>query len=377
MMGFIALFGLVVLVYLYGGYAWTLGFLSRLRRVSAPLCDADADLPAVTVLITVFNEEGNILARIQNALACDYPSDRVQVIVASDGSTDETDTLVNALDDKRVILFRPGERRGKTDTQNQAMKLATGEVVIFTDADTRFDHDFLVEIVKPFADAGVGGADGHLLFSTDASSGVSQSQGFYWGQELKIRSYESRLGVLAVASGACMAVRRTVFRPMLASVGEDCLIPLDVVAQGYRLVHAERALAFDKMEHDVGREFRTRVRMTLRNWQGTWSYPQLLNPFRQPGIALALWSHKVLRWLSPLFLSLWILPSLYVLFVHGEGWGLPAMAFVLLALVGAVSNLLGIRMPAASSAFSFFLANVGFLFGVLRAFTGKKIISYR
>jgi cellulose synthase/poly-beta-1,6-N-acetylglucosamine synthase-like glycosyltransferase len=370
-MEILLIIGLLMLLYLYGGYLLCLRLLSVSRGMAVP--PGESYVPKVTVLITVHNEAQGIAARVRNVLECDYPADRLEVLVASDGSDDETDAVVSGMQVERVRLFRPAERRGKTDTQNRAMLVASGEVVIFTDADTRFDTRFISEMVQPFADPRVGGVDGHLLFVTDAASGVSQSQGFYWRQELQIRAHESRHGLLAVASGACMAIRRAIFRPMQETVGEDCVIPLDVVDQGYRMVHADKALAFDRMEHESGREFKTRVRMTLRNWQGTWSYPQLLNPFRHPGIAWALWSHKVLRWLSPVFMLMWLSGSLAALFANGALLGLPGALFMLAALAGAA----GLPLPGVATAYSFCLANAGFMVGVAKAVFGRKISAYR
>jgi len=374
-MVYATLFGVCMLSYLFGGYVLVLLFYSFVKGSRQILQDSEPQLPSVTILITVFNEVNGINARIKNVLSCEYPGDRLDILVASDGSTDGTDELVKSIKDSRVSLFRPTNRQGKTDTQNRAIALAKGDVVIFTDADTRFDTRFIKEIVKPFEDPAVGGVDGHLLFIKDAVSGVSHSQGFYWRQELAIRALESQLGILAVASGACMAVKRSIFRPMIATVGEDCLIPLDVIDQGYKMIHAEQALAFDRMEHEPAKEFRTRVRMTLRNWQGTWLYPKLLNPFRHPGVAWSLWSHKILRWLSPLFLFIWLFGSVVLLWEESLIWniGIPGLLFI----VNAIAGVLRVPLPGASICYSFILANAGFFIGVLKALVGQKIITYR
>lgn len=371
----LTLIGFGMLIYLYGGYLLCLKLLKHFGQKPAEDAAEIVELPNCTVLITVFNEENKIEERVSNVLACAYPQDKLEVMVASDGSTDGTDELVQAISDDRVRLFRPAERKGKTDTQNQAIASAKGEIIIFTDADTRFDPAFLQEMARAFMDSRVGGVDGHLLFVTDAADGVSQSQGFYWQQELQIRQLESQLGILAVASGACMAIRRKLFRPMQATVGEDCLVPLDVVNQGFRMAHASKALAFDRMEHDPDKEFRTRVRMTLRNWQGTWSYSQLLNPLRHPGVAFSLWSHKVLRWLSPVFLTLWLGAS-WMLLIDGsvkQLLGVPGLFFLSAAIVGAMK----LPLPGASVAYSFCLANAGFLVGVVKALSGKTMTTYK
>jgi len=370
-----AISGFFALAYLYSGYVAFLKILVNFHHSSKVGANTNSAVPSVTLLITVFNEAKGIEARIQNVLACEYLQGKLEILIASDGSTDGTDDIVRGLADSRVSLFRPVERKGKTDTQNQAIATAVGEIIIFTDADTQFDPLFLKEVARVFNDPQVGGVDGHLLFLTETEDGVSRSQGFYWRQELQIRQLESELGIMAVASGACMAIRRSLFRPMQATVGEDCLIPLDVVDQGFRMVHADNALAFDRMEHDPKKEFRTRVRMTLRNWQGTWSYPHLLNPLRHPHIAFALWSHKILRWLSPLFLLMWLIGSVVVIQQGYLGMlaALPGMLFMVAALLGA----LRLPVPGVSLAYSFCLANAGFLVGVIRGILGSKVAVYK
>jgi cellulose synthase/poly-beta-1,6-N-acetylglucosamine synthase-like glycosyltransferase len=373
----LTLLGFFLLAYVYYGYAIVLRLLSSRR--SPPTFPGKPEEPSVTVLITVYNEVEKIQPRILNVLACDYPKDRFEILVASDGSTDGTDDRARHLRHPAVRVFRPAQRLGKTDTQNQAIAAAKGQIIVFTDADTRFSREFLKEIVRPFADPRVGGVDGHLLFEGVKESKVSQSQGTYWSQELAIRAAESSLGILGVASGACMAVRRSLFRTMKAAVGEDCLVPLDVVDQGYRMVHAEQAVAWDQMPERASGEFKTRVRMTQRNWQGTLAFPQLLNPFKNPGIAFALWSHKILRWLSPVFLGVLTLSS----WLTGSGSPLElviAFCVVLFYLVGAAGALAyrnGWQIPIAGTVFSFLLANAGFLCGVWNAMFGKAITTYR
>lgn len=373
----LALFGLLMLGYIYGGYLIVLKLFARVGSNHCLELALDSFRPTVTVLVTVFNEQEKIRDRIHNIQSCDYHPGSIEILVASDGSTDGTDDLVTQLatEDPRIRLFRPVRRKGKTDTQNQAIATAVGEIIVFTDANTRFDPAFLRQITRNFANPGVGGVDGRLFFMIDNNDGVSKSQGFYWRQELMLRRLESCLGILAVASGACMAIRRSLFRNMQMTVGEDCQVPLDLIDQGYSVVHDDNALAYDSMEQQMGKEFRTRVRMTVRNWQGTWSYPQLLNPLCSPKIAFSLWSHKVLRWLSPLFLICWLIGSalMFVEGVHAGAFAYLAIIFVFLAMLGFT----GVSFPGASLVSSFCLANCGFAVGLLKVIAGSKISSYR
>jgi cellulose synthase/poly-beta-1,6-N-acetylglucosamine synthase-like glycosyltransferase len=371
---------LLVLVYIYFGYLQILKLLARFGKPEKSVLRPETTLPRkITVLLTVHNEEAVVLERIDNLLTQNYPPEFFEVLVASDGSTDQTDVLVSGVTDPRVRLFSPGMQRGKTATQNLALQTAEGELVVFTDAASRFDRDFLQNINKAFGDDAVGAADGHLLFDAQEENPLAQSQGYYWRYELALRSMESRMGILSVASGACLAVRKKLIREMNPAIGEDCIIPLDVVAQGYRVVHVPDAQAHDQMADAPEQEFRARVRMTLRNWQGTWSRPELLNVFRHPGFAFSLWSHKILRWLSPFFLMGLLVCSNWWAMNGGAGWMAAAAmnSFVALALAGWLSGRAGVRIPLAATAYSFMLVNAGFMLGVIRAVSGNSIFTYK
>jgi cellulose synthase/poly-beta-1,6-N-acetylglucosamine synthase-like glycosyltransferase len=373
----IAIASAAILAYIYGGYYLLLCLIAgRLKSVAV---HRHPQLPTITVLITARNEQAEILARVRNVLDCEYDPARLQVLVASDGSTDATESIVKGISDPRVNLFSPPGRGGKSATQNSALAAATGEIIVFTDAGTRFAEGFLRAIAEPFASPSVGGVDGHLLFvQADSNLTLRQAQGYYWRQELRLRELESALGTLAVASGACLAVRSDVIRPLPATVGEDCVVPLDVVRAGLRMVHASTAIAYDHMESNPRTEFRARVRMTVRNWQGTWLYPELLNPFLNPKLAWTLWSHKLLRWLSPLFVLTWLASSAALSAGGSAAWvvTLPAAAFVTIAVVVlAVPRMRGAR--GWRIVWSFLVANAAFAFGMAQVLTGKRILTYR
>jgi cellulose synthase/poly-beta-1,6-N-acetylglucosamine synthase-like glycosyltransferase len=374
----IAAVSLLGLFYVYAGYGLALRVAAAFVRARPAPEPAGNEWPRLTVLVTAFNEERAIAERIANILACDYPAHRLELVVASDGSTDATDSIVQGARDPRVRLFRPGARGGKSMTQNLAVSTANGDIVVFTDADTVFDRKFLLEISRPFLSEEVGAVDGHLGFQRGDDGDLGASQGYYWRYELSLRELESRLGLLAVSSGACMAVRRALLRPLPADVGEDCVVPLDVVEQGRRVVHAAGALAFDRMQATPAGELRARTRMTLRNWKGTWLHAQLLNPLRRPGYAWALWSHKLLRWLSPFML---VLATLACVALAGDSAFFAFLAagfgvFYVLGLVGWWAVRRGPSIPVAGTVFSFLLANAGFLFGVVGAARGLSVTRY-
>lgn len=331
------------------------------------------------MLVTAFNEEAVIAKRIRNIMDCDYPGELLEVLVASDGSTDRTDDIAKGFNDPRVVLFRPERRLGKTETQNEAVEKAKGEIILFTDADTIFEKDFLRHIVNPFYDDKVGLVTGQLALKVDEDSGISKGHARYWSSEMKIREMEDRLGILAVSTGACMAVRKSLFKKLDGNYGEDCIVPLDIVLQGYHVVYKDRAVAFDIMPQQLQDEFKTRVRMTLRNWQGTWSRAQLLNPFKYTGYAFSLWSHKILRWLSPVFLIMMTLSS-FALYDISLPYKLFSLSLVILysaGIVGMIIDIKGFSVPGISTAYGFLVANVGFLLGIIKSICGHRIVNYR
>jgi cellulose synthase/poly-beta-1,6-N-acetylglucosamine synthase-like glycosyltransferase len=371
-----------MLFWIYSGYGGFLQLLHRLHRHhrTPPAEPAPDQWPHVTLLLTVHNESKVIRQRLENLLALDYPTERLQIVVASDGSTDTTCEIVSSFADPRIRLLQYAGL-GKTAAQNAAVQEITSEIVAFTDADIIFTPSWLRQIVRHFQNPEVGAVDGRLCYGSPAVAQVQASQGRYWLYEMKLRRLESELGILAVLSGAGFALRRTAFVPMDPAIGEDCIVPLDVVSQGLLVIHDPDALHYDEFETDTGVTMRRRVRMTLRNWQGTWQRSRLLNPLRHPGYAFALWSHKILRWLSPVFL----------LTAAGSAAGLLllqvtiprlllATPYAALFAAAAFHWLFERRrrlLPGTGAAYSFVLANTAFIIGVAKAVAGWQIRAYR
>lgn len=377
----------LILGWIYDGYARALAALCWLKKTSPgapadlPCLNSPAQLPSITVLITMHNEERTAARRLMNVLACEYPAELLSVMIASDGSTDRTNSIVREFQetDARIRLFEsPG--LGKTATQNLAIGEITSEVIVFSDAETEFRTDWLLRVAQRFANPEVGAVDGRLSFQSGGAGTVQASEGRYWAYEMRVRDLESRLGILAVVSGAAFALRRSAFLPMDPGIGEDCIVPLDVVAQGLRVEHDPAAIAYDEFLPDMSAKLRQRIRMTLRNWQGTWSRPQLLNPLRHPGYAFALWSHKLLRWLSPVFLITAVVSSVLLLIsTPGAASGLMMFPWAMLFLLAGLHAVSGGKrlVPGSGAAWGFLLANVAFLTGVLQAMAGKRVRAYR
>ncbi len=373
----LVVFAAGMLYWIYDGYGRFLKLLCAVRGCQHP--QPVSDLPTVCILLTVHNEAEVVRQRIENLLDSDYPKELLQIVVASDGSTDATNQIVRSLNHPRVRLIEcPGG--GKTVAQNLVLPQLTADVVVFTDAGVIFDRAWVSSAARHFSDERVGAVDGRLIFGSPDDSQLNQSQGFYWRYELLLRDFESRLGILAVVSGSGFAIRRSCFVPMDPWIGEDCIVPLDVVKAGFRVRHEPLALAYDQFEAGEEVTLRRRIRMTLRNWQGTWLRSELLNPFRNPGVAFALWSHKILRWMSPVFLLLGSGAAVCAM-LQDPGWlqGVILLPWISLFLLGAFHALFERKrriLPGCGTAFSFLLANVAFMIGILRALQGRQVRSY-
>lgn len=373
----------LTLWFVFDGYLRCLRLACRFASRADGIAPAgeQEDLPSLAVLITVHNEAHQIEERIENVLEQGYPRGLLEVVVASDGSTDDLAEVVAGRFGDEVRLVQADSRLGKSLMQNLAVESTDASIVLFSDADTRFTEGFLRSVVAPFADESVGAVQAHLLFVPADGSAGTVSQARYWRAELEIRRLESELGILAVASGSCIAVRRHLWRPLDSAFGEDCMIPLDVVLQSRTVAYAETAIAFEPEDEEFENVIRSRSRMTLRNWQGTWSRAELLNPFTHPGYAFALWSHKLLRWLSPVWLIGLSLSALALAVTSSSRLLLlPAAAVVgfhLMALVGWLAQTRSRRVPVCATVYAFVLANLGFLGGLLKVARGQTIRTYR
>lgn len=371
-----------LLYYVYDGYLRLLRFVVRVdRRPVGQPETVPGEPPSIAVVVTVHDEAHQIVERVKDILSQDYPQRLREVVIASDGSTDDLAAVIVAHFGDDVRLVASDHRVGKSSIQNQAVEAIGSSIVLFTDADTRFAPGFLRGIVAPFANDAVGASQAHLLFVPPDASSPMASQARYWRAELEIRQMEAHLGILAVTSGCCVAVRRALWRPLDPAYGDDCMIPLDVIGQSKLVAYAEAAVAYEPEDDEFENVIANRARMTMRNWQGTWSRPKLLNPFAHPGHAFALWSHKVLRWLSPVWLLGLSAVAVALPFASAHPFAfLPGAAVVVLfalAAIGAVAGARSRRVPVCAEAYAFMLANLGFLGGLIKAARGQRIHAYR
>lgn len=326
----------VMLVYIYAGFAVLVAAYARLRN--RPV-DRRPITPPISMIVAAYNEERHIHTKIQNSLGLDYPEDRLEVIVGSDGSDDATDAIVAACRDPRVRL-RAFPRRGKIHVLNDCVPTASGEIVVFSDANTLLDRAALRKLVRNFADPTVGGVCGNQMYRTRPGSESSgDGERLYWAYDKWLKEQQSRTGSIVAADGAIYAIRRSLYEPPpTAAVTDDFAISTSVVEKGMRLVFEREALAYEPETEKAAAEFGRKVRIMVRGLRGVFMRRRLLNPLRYGFYSVVLFSHKVLRRFAPLFLLALFVSSLF-LAREGGPFRLALAAQVLFYILAAIGYL--------------------------------------
>jgi cellulose synthase/poly-beta-1,6-N-acetylglucosamine synthase-like glycosyltransferase len=313
-----------LLGYAYLAYPILLWLAAGVRRRQSHTEPWD---PSVSVIVPVHNEEAVLREKIENTLSLDYPSERLELIIASDTSTDATDSIAGAWPDRRVRLVRLNERGGKARALNAAVDAAKGEVLAFTDASIRLAPDSLKALITRLSDPAVGCAS-----SKDEAPG-SGGEGLYTRYEMWVRTLESECGSTVGMSGSFYAVKRAAFEPFPPQVATDLYSALSAVVRGYRAVFAPDAKAFITTLSGLGPEFRRKIRTFQTGMAALWECRRLLLPWKSGLFSLRLFSHKVLRWATPFLLAGLLMSS--ALAGGAYLWVLAAqLAFYALALIG-------------------------------------------
>jgi cellulose synthase/poly-beta-1,6-N-acetylglucosamine synthase-like glycosyltransferase len=365
---------IALIVYSYAGFSLLVIVVAHLRNRRV---QQKPITPTVSLIIPVWNEEKAIAGRLDNALALDYPADRREIIVASDGSDDDTHQIVSdyAQHGVRLLCF---PRRGKIYALKDAVASATGEILIFSDANSMYRQDALRMLVRNFADPEIGGVCGNQVYlKAKKADATSEGEGMYWSFDKWLKQLESLTGSIVSAHGAIYAIRRQLYQPPAsAAVTDDFAISTAVIAQGYRLVFESEAIAYEEPTASAALEFGRKVRIMTRGLRGVLMRRRLLNPFRYGFYSLELFSHKVLRRLVPFFLLVLFVASWFLSGTSRFYFGAAIAQTVFYILAGAgyllrrhrVGRLKFFYIP-----FFYCLANVAALIAVVRLLTGKRI----
>jgi cellulose synthase/poly-beta-1,6-N-acetylglucosamine synthase-like glycosyltransferase len=334
--------------------------------------------PPVTYLITAYNEERNIAAKLEQTLSLDYPRDRLEIIVASDGSTDRTDDIVRGFADSGVRLVRVEGRVGKTEVQNQAVRQANGEIIIFSDATTRYEKSAVRKIVRNYADPTVGAVSGRYEYFNPTGATIGLGSILFWKYENQIKSRQTSIKTITGCCGCIYSVRREAYVPLPADIISDLCEPLKVLEKSsYRIVFEPEAIAYEETTEKSAEEFRMRVRVITRGMRGLMFMRSLFNPLRHGFVAFQLISHKVLRWLVPVFLATIFVANLFLL-EHAFYKLLFAgqVAFYAIALFGYLSERRKLPIGILSVPLYFVTVNLASIVAMYRVWRGHKAVTW-
>ncbi len=362
-----------LLVYVYVGYPLLLTLLARFSESALPDCKLPA--PSVTLLISAFNESQVIAAKVENALALEYPRDRLEIMVISDASDDGTDEIVQQFSSRGVCLLRQEPRIGKTAGLNLGVSEARGEILVFSDANAMYQPDALRMLVRHFSDPKVGYVVGNArYYEKGIESSSAQSEGLYWKLETYLKKKESMFGSVVGGDGAIYAIRRELYSPLLPTDINDFLNPLQIVTRRYSGVFEPAAVCYEEAAQNFSQEYRRKVRIISRSLNALSRVPEVLNPLQNPRHWFMLISHKVLRWFAPVFMILLFAASLALWpFQLYRVAALSQAAFYGMALVGwrwQSGHGLG---KIFSLCFYFCLVNLASLLGCLKCIRGDLV----
>lgn len=354
-----------VIAFSYVGYPLLLGIWSRICRHPV---QKQPWLPSVSIVLTVHDGERYLKGKLVTLLGLDYPADRLEIALVSDGSIDRTMEIARGFDDPRLRLFELPTRRGKPVALNLGVQQARGEIVIFNDVRQTMARDAVRELVANFRDPAVGAVTGELVL---ANEGLRPQLGLYYSYEQWIRKKESEIHSMVGAAGAFSAIRRSLFRPLPEGlILDDVYTPMQIALRGYRTVFDPSARAYDP--HDTRSEFRRKLRTLTGNYQVLRLLPEILAP-RNP-LWLQYVCHKLTRLAVPFFLllllgaNLWLHSGFYAATLVAQfGFYVTALSF------RQLRRFPGLATVSAAS-FSFLMANSAALLGLLFFFRGKKNI---
>ena len=359
------------LLYTYAGYPLLVALVSSLRPRAVRRGVYE---PSVSVIITAYNEERDLAAKLENTLQLDYRRDLLEVIVASDCSTDRTDEIARGFAARGVRLHVQPERLGKTAAQNAAVEQAHGEIILFSDATSIYQPKVLRAMMPNFADPSVGCVAGRLVYVDPADSGVGRGARSYWDYETFLKRHESRVCSLIGASGCLYAVRRSAYVPLYHEACSDFIIATKMVEQGLRAVYEPEAVCMEETNRRTNKELEMRVRVIAQTFTDLWRHRAMLNPFKSGFYAVQLVSHKLMRYFVPFFLLAILIAS--VLLARGSFLFFTVLLAQLTCYLAAVAAWLleraGVRSRWLVLPQYFVLANVASVIACYKFVRGER-----
>ena len=363
---------ITLVFYSYFLYPVLLRFLSITISINR---ESDEKLrPFVSIIVAAYNEESNIPDKIDNYRRIDYPTDKIEILIGSDGSTDRTNEILQNFSAGNIRSFIYNERSGKAAVLNRLVKKAGGEILVFSDANTVYRSDAILKLVRHFKDKSVGGVCGQLRLINPTSNTGGEGERLYWGYENNLKKYEGKIKTVLGANGAIYALRKELYHPLPENkvIMDDFLIPLRTVMDGYDIIYDEEAQATETTSPHLKGEFARKIRIGAANFNALSEIKSLLNPFRG-FVAFALWSHKIFRWFAPFFLlctflcNLFLLDSLFYVYTF-----IFQIFFYASALVGFYLDKKGKAIKIFTYPLYFSAINLAMAIGFFKFLTGSQ-----
>jgi cellulose synthase/poly-beta-1,6-N-acetylglucosamine synthase-like glycosyltransferase len=344
--------------------------------------------PSLTLLIPAYNEADVIRAKLENSVSLNYPPEKLQILVVDDGSDDKTANIVSEFESRGVTLLRQPIRSGKMAAVNRGFSEAIGEIVVLSDASPSYERDSLHKLVGPFADSTVGVVVGTLAV-WDAKNAVAKSAGLYWKYEAALRKWESRTGSTVAVHGNMFAIRRNLYSPLRpTTINDEFSIAMEVMRQRYRVVYEPAAISYDMVSATMGDEFKRRARINAGRYQALLSTGYLKGPTLD--LTFRLFSHKLLRPLTPLFMISMLFANLLVALVGSTSdyhlgllqglWQLllvGQITFYAIAGLGMVAEKQGFHNRILNVPYFFVSSNFAALMGLWRWLRDKQRVTWQ
>lgn len=369
-------FSLAFIFYANFGYYLLLWLISRLVK-PRPVRQAEIT-PSVTLFIAARDEQAVIGRKIENSLALDYPPDKLQVVVVSDGSRDQTDVITRRYAGRGVVHLRVDAGLGKIHALNQALPRASGEILLISDADSHFDPQALKLLVRNFADPQVGAVTGEEV-RVASGSGKGQGEGFYARLDNRIKRLEGQLGSLVMVNGGFFAIRKELYPLLPPHLIHDSIVPCRLHLQGFRTAYEPQASSLEVYPLDAPGDFKRRLRTVGQAFYSYLSEPRALNPVRSGGFALAVWSHRFSRWFVFPFLLAALLANAFLASSHPFYLAclLVQLGAYLLAGLGFLFERVGRQPKLFYFPFYFVYIHLAAFTAVVQAMAGRRIAAWK
>lgn len=372
---------LFIIFYTYLGYAMLLYIIVKILRIFRSNNNPSAlyELPTVTLIVAAYNEAYCMEEKITNTLALKYPKNKLSIIFVTDGSTDETPTIVAKY--PSIQLLHQPNRNGKIVAVHRAIQTVRSEITVFTDANTLLNENALEKICQHYQDPTVGAVAGEKRVKIDTSGDATAGEGVYWKYESKLKAWDSELNTVVGAAGELFSIKTALYIPVPSdTILDDFMISMLIVENGYRIIYEPEAFATESASANTKEELKRKIRIAAGGIQSFLRLTSLLNPIKYPILSFQYFSHRILRWtIAPISMVLvFVLNWFFVLIdVHSSVFVFLLIAqnvFYALALLGWILQYKSIKIKLFFIPYYFCMMNYAILAGIHRYFFSSQSV---